>query len=38
VALKEAMVSTPVLQLPNFQKQFVIEMDACDLGIGAGSG
>jgi hypothetical protein len=34
-ALKEAMVSTPVLQLPNFQKQFIVETDACDLGIGA---
>jgi hypothetical protein len=35
VALKHAMVSTPVLQLPNFDKQFMIETDACDLGIGA---
>jgi hypothetical protein len=34
LALKEAMVSTPVLQLPNFHKQFVIETDACDPGIG----
>jgi hypothetical protein len=34
-ALKEAMVSTPVLQLPNFQKQFIVEIDTCDLGIGA---
>ncbi|KAK1608397.1 hypothetical protein QYE76_032070 [Lolium multiflorum] len=29
------MSSTPVLQLPDFQKQFVVETDACDLGIGA---
>ncbi|KAK1693348.1 hypothetical protein QYE76_010045 [Lolium multiflorum] len=35
LALKAAMTSTPVLQLPDFQKQFVVEMDACDLGIGA---
>lgn len=33
--LKVAMTSTPVLQLPNFQKQFVVETDACDSGIGA---
>lgn len=33
VALKEAMVTTPVLQLRNFKKQFVVETDACELGI-----
>jgi hypothetical protein len=35
LALKQAMQQTPVLQLPNFQLQFVVETDACDLGIGA---
>jgi hypothetical protein len=34
-ALKQAMSSTPVLCLPDFSKQFVVEMDACDSGIGA---
>lgn len=34
-ALKAAMVSTPVLGLPDFGETFVIETDACDSGIGA---
>lgn len=33
--LKTAMSSTPVLALPNFQDTFIIETDACDVGIGA---
>jgi hypothetical protein len=33
--LKKAMTSTHVLQLPDFNKQFVVETDACDSSIGA---
>jgi hypothetical protein len=35
LTLMEAMVSTPVLRLPDFTKQFMVETDACDSGIGA---
>ena len=35
VKLKEAMVTTPVLGLPDFNTPFIVETDACDDGIGA---
>ncbi|KAG9450237.1 hypothetical protein H6P81_010202 [Aristolochia fimbriata] len=34
-ALKAALLSAPVLSLPNFSKQFVVECDACAEGVGA---
>jgi hypothetical protein len=33
--LKEALVSAPVLALPDFAAQFTIETDTCEYGIGA---
>ena len=34
-SLKAAMTQASTLALPDFSKEFIVEMDACDTGIGA---
>lgn len=33
--LKQNLISAPLLALPNFHKQFTIDTDACEYGVGA---
>lgn len=34
-SIKQALTQAPVLRLPDFTQQFVVQTDACDKGIGA---
>jgi len=33
--LKSHIVNPPILRLPDFEKQFILQTDACNTGIGA---
>lgn len=33
LAIKQAMTSTPILLYPDFTKTFIVEIDACMVGI-----